>query len=100
MLVNGDATDELDERGRPIKGDTMLLVVNGGDRDVKFTLPRLAIEGQWAELLDTSHAEQRVLKTDWICAAAHGVVLLRYGTERRTAVEVPEPVVSNEWPAY
>ena len=38
MLVHGEATDDTDDRGRPIQGDTMLLILNNGDGDLHFTL--------------------------------------------------------------
>jgi isoamylase len=49
MLVNGEATDETDDKGRPIKGDTMLLLVNASDADVDFTMPA----GRWSAIIDT-----------------------------------------------
>ena len=32
MLIYGDATDETDDRGRPIKGETLLLMLNASDQ--------------------------------------------------------------------
>ncbi|NIN50984.1 MAG: hypothetical protein GTN62_12885, partial [Gemmatimonadales bacterium] len=32
MLIPGEATDEVDERGRFIKGDTLLLLLNASNR--------------------------------------------------------------------
>ena len=40
MLIRGEATDELDERGRRLLGEAVLLLVNGGARSRPFTLPR------------------------------------------------------------
>ena len=51
MLINGDATDETDDKGEPIKGDTMLLLVNAGDTAVDFALPT---GGPWRTLIDTA----------------------------------------------
>jgi glycogen operon protein len=50
MLIDGQATDETDDRGEPIKGDTMLLLVNASEADVDFTLP----DGDWSRLIDTA----------------------------------------------
>ena len=36
MLIYGDATDETDDRGRPITGDTLLLLFNAGDDAVRL----------------------------------------------------------------
>ena len=49
MLIDGEATDETDERGEPIKGDTMLLIVNASESNVDFTMPA----GKWTTVLDT-----------------------------------------------
>jgi isoamylase len=51
MLIHGEATDERDERGRPLVGDTLLLLLNAGAEPVHFTLP--AAEG-WEVLLRTA----------------------------------------------
>jgi len=49
MLIDGEATDETDDKGKPIRGDTMLLLVNASEGDVDFTLP----EGSWSAVVDT-----------------------------------------------
>ncbi|HET8713243.1 MAG TPA: glycogen debranching protein GlgX [Gemmatimonadales bacterium] len=50
MLIDGEATDETDEKNEPIKGDTMLLLVNASEVDVEFKLP----PGDWRTLVDTT----------------------------------------------
>ena len=50
MLIDGDATDESDDKGNPIKGDTMLLLLNAGEADVDFALPKT---GRWSTVIDT-----------------------------------------------
>ena len=50
MLINGDATDETDDKGQPIKGDTMLLLLNASEADVDFSLPNA---GRWSTVIDT-----------------------------------------------
>ena len=49
MLIRGEATDEVDERGRRLLGEAILLLVNGGARTKPFTLPVLD-GGAWVEL--------------------------------------------------
>src|SRR5438093_3815244 len=39
MLLNGNAIEEVDERGEPIVGDTLLVLLNGHHDKVPFTLP-------------------------------------------------------------
>ncbi len=95
MLISGEATDERDERGRPIRGDTLLLVVNGGDSAAKFTLPTLEAIGFWMELLDTTHEERRTAEEGSVTVNAHSLVLLRHGTERRVTVNAENGVAAN-----
>ncbi|MCB0920147.1 MAG: glycogen debranching enzyme GlgX, partial [Actinobacteria bacterium] len=39
VLLNGEMTDEVDERGRQINGQTTLLLLNARQREVEFTIP-------------------------------------------------------------
>ena len=39
MLLAGRAVDEVDERGRPVYGATLLLLLNGGTRSRLYVLP-------------------------------------------------------------
>jgi glycogen operon protein len=80
MLMHGRATDEVNERGRPIFGDTLLLLVNGGYRSRYFELPELPGPGVWEELLNTAHpGSRRVVKKPAINLVAHSLILLRFG---------------------
>jgi isoamylase len=88
-LVNGDATDDTDERGRPIRDDTMLLLTNASDDEVRFTLPRLGHEGRWAELVDTDAGHLRMIDAGWVGLIPHSLLLLRFGPDRRLVVDAP-----------
>jgi isoamylase len=79
MLIYGEATDETDDRGRPIKGETLLLITNAAESDVRFTLPVLEAKGVWAELVDTYPCDGRALSAAYIEVKAQTAVLLRYG---------------------
>jgi glycogen operon protein len=83
MLISGQATDETDERGHLLHGDTVLLIANSSDQDLRFTVPRLEGDGVWVELLDSARPERHVIDEGWVFVDAHSMVLLRYGTERR-----------------
>ncbi|MGI9077018.1 MAG: glycogen debranching enzyme, partial [Gemmatimonadaceae bacterium] len=89
MLIDGDATDETDSRGRPIKGDTLLLLLNGGETDVDFQLPEMEKRGRWGELIDTAGRGRFSADAESIPLVAYSLVLLRYGVERRIAPELP-----------
>jgi glycogen operon protein len=54
VRLNGDAIDEVDERGGRIVGDTLLLLLNAGDQAIAFTLPVMRPEERWETLIDTS----------------------------------------------
>ena len=53
MLIAGESTDETDERGRLLHGDTLLLVVNNREGEEQWTLPHLEIAGSWVLTVDT-----------------------------------------------
>jgi glycogen operon protein len=96
MLLTGQATDETDDRGRPIRGDTLLLILNGGEGDCRFTLPQVPEEGFWMTLLDSAHSECHGPQDgSSVMVAAHSLLLLRHGTERRLGATPPdgEPAV-------
>ncbi|HET7584852.1 MAG TPA: glycogen debranching protein GlgX [Gemmatimonadaceae bacterium] len=85
MLIQGEAADETDERGKPICGDTLLLLVNNRDTDQVFTLPAMPQPGRWREMVNTAVREDR--GTQYAAAvtmAPYSLVLLRFvgGTQR------------------
>jgi isoamylase len=101
MLIHGEATDETDDRGRPIHGDTMLLLVNAGPDDVPFTLPAVAGEnrdvdadrraGVWTTLIDTARYEPRRIADARVDLAPYSMLLLRFGRERRLSAAAGGP---------
>jgi isoamylase len=54
MRLAGDLIGETDERGEPIVGDTLLLLVNSTREDVPFALPATNPDHFWERLFDTS----------------------------------------------
>ncbi len=54
MLLNGDAILEVDARGEPIVGDTLLILFNADRTDVQFPLPAWRTQGHWTPLISTS----------------------------------------------
>src|SRR5437870_3160920 len=64
MLLSGSAIEEVDERGEPIAGDTLLVLLNGHHDKVPFTLPPLEADQQWQRVFDTfdPHSADKVFK--------------------------------------
>jgi isoamylase len=56
VYLVGEALDERDERGRPIRDDNYLLLFNAHHEMLPFRLPCLVGECDWRALMDTGHA--------------------------------------------
>ncbi len=82
MLIRGEATDEVDERGRRLRGEAILLLVNGGARSRPFTLPLLDGPGGWTEIINTAHPNPRQVREGRINLVAHSLMLLRHEAPR------------------
>src|SRR4051812_3721725 len=82
MLIRGEAAEEIDERGRRIPGDAILLLLNGGSRSKPFILPGFDQAGSWAEVLNTAHPVPRPIREERINLVAHSLMLLRYDSPR------------------
>jgi isoamylase len=54
VRLNGDAIDEVDERGGRIISDTLVLILNAGEEPVAFTMPAAVPEERWETLIDTA----------------------------------------------
>jgi glycogen operon protein len=57
VLLSGDATDETDDLGNPITGDTLLLLFNAHHEEVEFILPVSGLGRRWLRLFDTTDCE-------------------------------------------
>jgi glycogen operon protein len=53
VLMVGDALDEVDEFGRPLRGDTLLILLNAHHGAVPFALPSISTNTAWVRILDT-----------------------------------------------
>jgi isoamylase len=78
MLLHGRATDEVDERGRPIFGDTLLMLLNASTRSRLFALPRMERAGLWTEAINTATQGNRVVRKPTVNLTAQSLLLLRY----------------------
>jgi len=54
-LLTAEAVDEQDDHGRPLSGDTMLLLINAGPEAVTFNFPPFHHTRRWERLLDTAY---------------------------------------------
>jgi glycogen operon protein len=58
VRLAGDLMTEVNERGEPIVGDTLLLLFNAHWEEMGFTLPATRPEHRWQTLLDTAQPEE------------------------------------------
>ena len=63
VRLAGDIMSEVDDRGEPIFGDTLLLLINAHWETIDFTLPQTKPEHSWQTMVDTvkSEAPPRVM---------------------------------------
>ena len=86
VRLNGDAIDEVTERGERIVGDTLVVLLNAGAEPVPFALPETALSERWETLLDTADpwAPSRWLMAgDRFRLQAQSVAVLKLGSRRR-----------------
>jgi glycogen operon protein len=53
VLMVGNVLDEVDERGRQLRGDTLLILLNAHQEEVTFALPAASEGTVWMRLFDT-----------------------------------------------
>jgi len=82
MLIPGQASDEMDERGRPNQGQTLLLLLNGGPRSRYFELPSLPEAGAWHEIANSARTGRRAVRGAGVNLVAHSLLLLGYEVPR------------------
>jgi glycogen operon protein len=58
IRLAGDMISEVDEHGEPIKGDTLLLLLNHNWEESPFTLPDTAGGDLWQTLIDTAQPDR------------------------------------------
>ena len=60
VYLDGEGMDDHDGRGRPIRDDNFLLLINGHHEGVDFRLPVVRPGDEWHRVLDT-HVEGGLL---------------------------------------
>ena len=76
MYVPGEANDEVDEMGRPVQGDSLLLLLNSGSRPVHFRLPRVQDPAYWELTLSTGRPGSRAIRREAVNLTARSIMLL------------------------
>lgn len=79
MLIHGGASDEVDERGRPNRGQTLLLWMNAETRARHVVLPEVPEPGHWIEVVNTAEQSAPVARGHELNIAPHSLVLLAHG---------------------
>jgi isoamylase len=84
VYLAGDAADVTDEEGRPIVGDSLMLLLNSSDRSVDFRLPADPRGRPWRLVLDTarprrSDITRRVLSDGTYRVEPRSMAILRLG---------------------
>jgi glycogen operon protein len=66
VLMVGDALEEVDERGRPVRGDTLLILLNAHHQEIRFALPAMGPHTSWLRIVDTiaPHVEEKRYPSD------------------------------------
>jgi glycogen operon protein len=82
MMIHGEASDEVDERGRPNRGQTLVLLLNGGARSRYFQLPGMAEPGVWREIVNTARPRTRLVKGGGVNLVAHALIVLGFEVPR------------------
>jgi len=59
LFLAGDAIDEDDERGRPIRDDNFILLLNAHHEEIPFILPAQPSYARWEVVIDTSHSDDK-----------------------------------------
>jgi len=80
VLLSGASIDELDERGQPTRGNTLLVLYNAADAPLDFQLPSDGVVHWWEPLLDTARSQpssSRLASGDAYSLAPHSLALLR-----------------------
>src|SRR4029079_3825331 len=54
MIIPGESSEDVDERVRPNRGQTLLLLLNASNRAHQYALPKLAERGIWKEAINTA----------------------------------------------
>jgi glycogen operon protein len=94
VLMIGNASDEVDERGRQVVGDTLLILLNADHEPVDFVLPPIEAEQAWVRAIDTidaSSPECRYAGNTTYALQGRTLALFQLNGERRRRRESDGP---------
>ena len=57
VRLAGDVIGDLDERGEPVVGETLLMMLNADDGKLEFALPATKAEHRWERIFDTANPQ-------------------------------------------
>jgi glycogen operon protein len=94
----GNALDEVDERGRQVRGDTVLILLNAHHEEVTFALPTVSTGTAWLRALDTiaPSVEERPYdggESYPLQGRTLAAFVLRTAPRRRSSDGLGEPIV-------
>jgi glycogen operon protein len=93
VRLAGDLIGDVDERGEPIRGDTLLILLNAHHEELPFQLPSTLPGQQWELLFDTASPQAAAARTEGEQAyPLQGRSLAVFHT---VVVEEPAPVVAD-----
>lgn len=85
VRLSGDAPDDVDADGAPIRGETLLYVMNASDGSIPFILPAFVVRPRWETVLETFD-DRRVgeIRDGGVPypLAAHSLAVLRLHSQR------------------
>jgi isoamylase len=100
LYLQGDATNEDDDRGRPVVDDDFILLLNSHHEQIPFLLPLPGDRDAWRVILDTSGASRETFfqgAQQFPLDARSLALLTRVKSE--TAAATP-PMGSGLWPRH
>ncbi|MBO0696873.1 MAG: glycogen debranching protein GlgX [Zavarzinella sp.] len=92
MRLAGDLIGEVNDRGEPIVGDTLLVLMNAHHEPIPFALPTTNPNHRWERLYDT--ADDASQPTAHGAGESYPLKERSVAVFRTVAVEQPEPVVA------
>ena len=89
MRLEGHMDDEIDERGRHIIGDTLLILFNSHHSKIDFVMPYHNVHEFWQPLIDTSTESplSRLRANEHYPLQGHSLAILRLAKSRRGLIK-------------